>query len=199
MNALVSRLVAALVVAGLAAYFALEATEWSAQARVFPLLLSSIVAGLALIESALSVRALVAARRNVPGGTGTSGPATAGPARPAGPEDGAPATAEQADAGKLWVIIVVMLAFVAAIWLLGFRVGSALSTVVFLRFVARESLALGLKMALALYIALLLAFDLVLQVQLPGGAIAAMFGETALDAVVRDPIVTFLGRVLGLH
>ena len=76
---------------------------------------------------------------------------------------------------------------------LGFRVGSGLLTLAFLKFGASESWKLSLAISLGTYLFFYLLFVQALAIHLPNGLLADALGMDSFDDYLFDPIRMVLG------
>jgi len=183
-----------------------EARDWPFRARLFPWAIGIPVLALAVMQVGLAVRESM--RRAPALAAGPRGAAaTSAPAEPAaGPRDSdAAAVAAALDAAieeqphtevaadvarqRALMISAWLLAFFFGIWLLGFKLGSTVMTIAFLRFGSHESWKLSLIFGVATYLFFLLVFDLALNVPFGPGLIAETLGLQSFDSYLVDPIL----------
>jgi len=86
------------------------------------------------------------------------------------------------------------LAFALGFWLLGFKVGGPLLSLLFLRFQARESWTMSVLYGLGVYLFFLLGFELALGVPLPPGVIATSLGLQSIDGYLVNPLLDTMLR-----
>ncbi len=183
-----AELVAAAIIAAIAGYFLWEAQDLLPTARLAPVAVSVVVGTLAIIQIFVSVNALVRASR----ADGNVATAPAGTARPS-PQDAT--TPDEPMARSLPVILLTFGAFAVGIWLLGFRVGSALTTLGFLRFLGGERWTTSLLIAGGVYATFLIVFDFLLGIPFPPGLVGDALGNASIDVVLIDWISGgFLGE-----
>jgi hypothetical protein len=137
-------LLVSVVVLAVISWMVWEARQWDVRARLFPLAVGIPAIGVALVQVGFAVRSLRTA----------SGPSIV-------PDASAGARTRQMLA---WI-----LAITAAIVLFGFEVGSALITFAFLRYAARERIALSLIISIITYASFLAVFDRALNIPMPPG------------------------------
>lgn len=197
----------------LAALSLWQAQAWSSRAKLFPVAIAIPMVALGVLQIILAVRNLRAetarAHAAIPA---SSTPEAAAPAT-AETLGGSEAVIAQAvaaafGAGSLveeeqnippavvsartkemvgWIF-----AIAAGIGLLGFELGAALFSFLFLRFVAHESVRMSVGIALGTYLFFYLVFDLALNIPFPHGLIADLFGLSAFDHYLVDPIARFV-------
>ena len=83
-----------------------------------------------------------------------------------------------------WILV-----FFLGIWLLGFRVGSFLLTLAFLKFGASESWRVSVVAGGISYLFFLLVFHFALQVPLAPGLLTESLGMDSLDAYLINGLV----------
>ncbi len=182
------------------------ARTWSPRARLFPWTIGIPTIGLAALQVGFAARNLNVARKEE---HEAKPPA---PAAPSPPEVGSAVVAEAVDqafgAGSaagagdeippdvvrrrvvetcLWIIV-----FTAGVILLGFKLGSALLTIAFLRLAAQESWRTSLCLALGTYAFFLLIFEVGLNIRLPAGAVFDLLDLESPDA----PLVQALSSLV---
>ncbi|MBI4322625.1 MAG: tripartite tricarboxylate transporter TctB family protein [Chloroflexi bacterium] len=198
MSRVAADLAFSVVVVVLVALAVWVARDWAIRARLFPWTIGIPVLGLALLQLVLSlrgVRASSAASAN-PASRGlmdTIENALGGPILPGQPGDvpgrypetgGHQRLARQRTLSiSIWVVV-----FVLGIWLLGFKVGSALLTYGFLRHGAGERWKISVVLGILTYIFFLLVFDFALAIPFPGGLIAESIGLQSFDSYLLEPI-----------
>jgi hypothetical protein len=181
-----------------------EAGKWDLRARLFPVAVGVPAIGLALLQLGFLVKpALSRARTPAPdrsapeAGEGSTGVVMAEAIdRAFGP--GSASEAEAAvDPGLARTRTLQMVGWVLAITIgivvLGFELGAALLTFLFLRFASHERLRTSILIALATYLSFYVLFDRALFIPFPPGALADTLGlEKPLDHYALDPLATFL-------
>jgi ABC-type multidrug transport system fused ATPase/permease subunit len=88
-----------------------------------------------------------------------------------------------------WILVMA-----TGIVLLGFELGAAVVSLLFLRLRAHESWRTSAAIALSTYLFLYVVFDRALNIPLPNGAIADALGLNAFDHYLTDPIANFIQR-----
>ena len=172
-----------------------EAREWSLRARLFPWTIGFPLLVLACVQLVLTVRRSLAP----PGARLSEIPAAVGPAAqdpdaPALALDPSPDQAlaiqldEPATRARALGILCWIVGFGAGLAVLGFRVGSPLLVIFFLRFGSGESWRTTLTLAVVTYGLFLVIFEFVLHVPLGGGLLAETLGLRSLDAFLVDAI-----------
>jgi hypothetical protein len=209
-------LIFSLVLLGIIAWMVWEAGKWDLRARLFPVAVGVPAIGLALLQlffllkPALS-RAPAAAAPPPDRAAPEAGPSSAAPApgptgvvvaeaieRAFGP--GSAVEAEESIAPDVarartlhmvgWVV-----AIAVGTLLLGFELGAAVLTFLFLHFAAHERLRTSLAIAVVTYLFFYILFDRALFIPFPPGAIADVLGlDRPLDHYLVDPIASLLQR-----
>lgn len=188
-----------LIILCLLASMVWAARDWAAEPRLFPWTIGIPATILAAFQLALLVRQAVkkdapvnvAERDTV--ATATSGEAGVissavaqafGEGSAAAAEDDIPpgVVRRRTIEMSLWI-----LAFVAGIMIIGFKLGAALLSFAFLRF-AGERWRTSISIAVGMYLFFYLIFDLGLHIPFPGGWIAYSLNLPSLDSLVTDPI-----------
>ena len=163
-----------------------EARSWPFRTRLFPWAIGFPVLVLALVQLGLASWRAIRQRSSakVEGNHGEPG--------------------EKADAGVVldpklerertisisaWTV-----AFALGFWLLGFKVGSLLLSLAFLRFQADESWKLSVLYGLGIYLFFLVAFEMALGVPLAPGVIATSLGLQSFDWYVVTPVLNIILR-----
>lgn len=83
----------------------------------------------------------------------------------------------------------------ASVVVLGFELGSAVSTFLFLKFAAREKIGVSIGISVATYLFFFVIFDRLLHIPFPAGVLSDALGLEALDHYLMDP----LANLIGLH
>ena len=193
-----------LVLLAIIVWMTWEAQKWDARARLFPTAIGLPAAAIALLQVAFAVRRLLARPRpavvtqTVPETISGSDVVIAeavehafGHGSVMEEEDSlAPAIVRRRTLEMVAWIVGIM----ASIVLLGFELGAALMSLLFLRLRGHESWRLTLGVALATYLFFYVIFDRALSIPLPNGAIADALGLNTLDHYVSDPIANFVLR-----
>lgn len=86
------------------------------------------------------------------------------------------------------------LAFALGFWLFGFKVGSLLLSLAFLRYQAHESWKMSVLYGLGIYLFFLVAFELALGAPLPPGVIATSLGLQSFDWYLVNPFLDMILR-----
>lgn len=170
----------------LLAWVVWEARSWPFRTRLFPWAIGFPVLGLALVQCGLAF--WQAARRQAS----------------AGVKDNYDDAGEKADAGvsldpklarqrtmsiSAWTVV-----FALGFWLFGFKVGSLLLSLAFLRFQARESWKMSVLYGLGIYLFFRVAFEMALGVPLAPGVIATSLGLQSFDWYLVNPVLNVLLR-----
>jgi hypothetical protein len=151
MNRLAGEIVFCVVLVAFVGGVAWQAREWDLRAQLFPLTIALPLLALALIQLGLSAWRAFA------------------PAPAAEEEKAAPGAVRKGLVTAGWI-----LGFAAAIWLAGFPIGSALASLVFLRFKAAESWKLAIIYAAITYACLVVGFDYALKTTFPPGVLQTL-------------------------
>ena len=165
-------LVFACFVALVILWFVWEARDWSFHSRLFPWSVGITVLILALAQVALSVRNFQ---------FGSSKDDIELTVRP---QDRQAAEVEQSEVWRLVTIGSWIAVFFLGIWLFGFRLGSLVLTIAFLKVAAKEGYKESVTLGLVNYLFFLIIFDFALGVPLLEGAIAQWLGIESLDGFV---------------
>ena len=197
-------LIFSLVLLGVVSWMVWEAGKWDLRARLFPVAVGVPAIGLALLQVAFLLKPAVSRARTATLDRAT--PETAHGStdvvmaeameRAFGP--GSASEAETAVAPEVarartlhmvgWVV-----AIAVGIVLLGFELGAAVLTFLFLRFASHERLRTSLLIALATYLSFYLLFDRALFIPFPPGTVADVLGlEKPLDHYLLDPLATLI-------
>jgi Tripartite tricarboxylate transporter TctB family len=156
-------------------WFVWEARDWSFHSKLFPWSVGLTVLIMALAQVALSVRNFQ---------LGSSKDDSELKMRP---QD----QAEEVEQSEVWRLVTIgiwIALFFLGIWLLGFRLGSLILTVAFLKVAAKESYKQCLILGLVNYLFFLIIFDFALGVPLLEGAIAQWLGIESLDGFVLQEL-----------
>ncbi len=178
-----------------------EARDWPFRTRLFPWMLGIPVLALTLLQLGAAIRNVAGARRAelAAGAAAASAPARRAAPPPAAPIDdpdaaAVPATVDpRAARARGLAIVGWLLVFFAAIWLLGFRWGTPLTGLVFLRYYAGESWRASVIVVLSMY-AFFLLLEAGLSVPLPAGVIPQALGIGQLDV---GPLSALRQALLG--
>jgi len=156
----------------------LEAQEWPARTRFFPLAIGYPVLGMAVMHLAYSLWLGL---------------------RPARFEQGSAAPAPLAEAGPVLDPVVVRrrtleisfwaVTFAVGLYLLGFKVGGLVIPTIFLRYQAHELWRTSLLYSLGVYIFFKIGLEEALSFPLPAGQIAFGLGLYSFDSYLIDPIL----------
>ena len=165
-------LVFACFVALVILWFVWEARDWSFHSRLFPWSVGITVLILALAQVALSVRNFQ---------FGSSKDDVELKVRP---QDHQAAEVEPSEVWRLVTIGSWIAVFFLGIWLFGFRLGSLVLTIAFLKVAAKEGYKESVTLGLVNYLFFLIIFDFALGVPLLEGAIAQWIGIESLDGFV---------------
>ena len=153
-------------------WFVWEARDWSFHSRLFPWSVGITVLILALAQVALSVR-------NFQFGSSKDDIELK-----VGPQDHQAPEVEPSEVWRLVTIGSWIAVFFLGIWLFGFRLGSLVLTIAFLKIAAKEGYRESLTLGLVNYLFFLTIFDFALGVPLLEGAIAQWLGIESLDGFV---------------
>jgi hypothetical protein len=168
-------LVFACFVALVILWFVWEARDWSFHSRLFPWSVGITVLILALAQVAISVRNFQ---------FGSSKDAV----EKVRPQDHQAAEIEPSEIWRLVTIGSWIAVFFLGIWLFGFRLGSLILTVAFLKVAAKEGYKQSLTLGLVNYFFFLIIFDFALGVPLLEGALAQWLGIESLDGFVLQEL-----------
>lgn len=160
-------------------WFIWEAAPWSFHSRLFPWTIGLSVLVLALVQVGASLRNL--GRRQAINGDGSGESCQDSPA------------IEVNKSSVAWRVVSIcswIALFFAGIWLLGFRLGSLILTVSFMKFAGREEYKICFALGLINYLFFLVVFDLALRVPLFEGALAQWLGIEALDKFIVRNLVS---------
>jgi hypothetical protein len=156
--------------------FVWEARDWSFHSRLFPWSVGITVLILALAQVALSVRNFQ---------FGSSKDDVELKVRP---QDHQAAEVEPSEVWRLVTIGSWIAVFFLGIWLFGFRLGSLILTIAFLKVAAKEGYKESFSLGLVNYLFFLIIFDFALGVPLLEGAIAQWLGIESLDGFVLQEL-----------
>jgi TctA family transporter len=181
-------LIFSVALALLLAWVVWEARAWPVRVKLFPwsIGIPALVAAVAQVVLAIQARRVV---REVPpaiavgsdlGTVAIEGGSTV--LEPAGPEE-----RQRFLAISIWIV-----AFAAAIWLLGFKLGAPLIAFAFLFFNAHERLRTSVIYAVTTYLAFVVVFDMALSIPFPPGLIAESLSMQSFDSYLIDPVKLFL-------
>jgi hypothetical protein len=159
-------------------WFVWEATPWSFHSRLFPWTIGLSVLVLALVQVGASLR-------NSEHRSSQAAEVSEFYSQDLQAND----TDKPPAAGGLVSICIWIGLFCGGIWLLGFRLGSLILTVAFLKFAGSEDYKRCLGLGLINYLFFLIVFDLTLGVPLFDGALAQWLGIEALDKFVVKNLV----------
>jgi hypothetical protein len=157
-------------------WFVWEARDWSFHSKLFPWSVGLTVLILALAQVALSARNLQ---------LGPSKNATELKVRP---QDYQADEVDQSEVSGLVTIGIWIALFFLGIWLFGFRLGSLILTIAFLKVAAKEGYKQCLTLGMANYLFFLIIFDFALGVPLLEGAMAQWLGIESLDGFVLQEL-----------
>lgn len=181
-----------------------EARSWPFRTRLFPWAIGFPVLALALVQFGLAVWNAIRQRSNAeadsnrvdPGEKADAGVSGHQPRLevPGGEEAGLVLDPKLVHRRTIsisaWTI-----AFALGFWLFGFKVGSLLLSLAFLRLQAHESWKMSVLYGLGIYLFFLVAFEIVLAVPLPPGVIATSLELQSFDWYLVSPILNIiLGR-----
>ena len=146
-------------------WFVWEGRDWSFHSRLFPWSIGLTVLVLALTQLVLSVRNF-----------------QINPLK----DDTQPKVgqADEVEQNNVWRLVTIgswIAVFFLGIWLFGFRVGSLILTITFLRFAAKENYKECVSLALVNYLFFVIIFDFALGVPLLEGALAQWLEIESLD------------------
>jgi hypothetical protein len=107
-----------------------------------------------------------------------------------------PSTQLQLNFGRGFSIYIWIVAFAIGLWLFGFRVGSPLLALFFLKFASGERWKTAIVFALTIYLCLVLGFSLALRMEFPPGAIARAFSLESFDSYVFNLLLRAVAELL---
>jgi Tripartite tricarboxylate transporter TctB family len=181
-----------------------EAGKWDLRARLFPVAVGVPAIGLALLQLGFLLKPAVSRAR---GGV----PNRAAPEAAPGATDVVmaeamerafgPGSASEAEASvdpalartRTLHMVAWVLAITVGIVALGFELGAAVLTFLFLRFASHERLRTSILIALATYLSFYILFDRALFIPFPPGALADTIGlEKPLDHYLVDPLASLI-------
>jgi hypothetical protein len=157
-------------------WFVWEARNWSFYSKLFPWSVGVTVLVMALAQVALSVRNFQ---------LGSSKDDTQLKVRAHDHQ------ADEVERSEVWRLVTIgswIAVFFLGIWLFGFRLGSLILTIAFLKVGAKEGYKQCLILGLVNYLFFLIIFDFALGVPLIEGAIAQWLGIESLDGFVLQEL-----------
>lgn len=166
----------------LISWFLWEARDWSFYSRLFPWFIGVMVLVLALIQFGILLRRF---RFCMPDADGESKEDIHYPPSPPGKEG----FDHESDARRVVTIGCWIIVFFIGIWLLGFRLGSLILTMSFLRLAAKESYKNCIRLGAVNYLFFLIIFDLALGVPLFQGAVANWTGIESIDGFLAQSLI----------
>jgi tripartite tricarboxylate transporter TctB family protein len=205
-------LIFSILLLALVSWMVWEAGKWDLRARLFPVAVGVPAIGLALLQLGFLLRPAIGRQHlampehsapetgpetvpPAPGPTGVIvaeaiehafGAGSASEAEAAIPEDVARA--------RTLHMVGWVLAITLGIVLLGFELGAALLTFLFLHFASRERLRTSILIAVGTYLSFYILFDRLLFIPFPAGAVGDALGGVPLDHRLMDPIADFIQR-----
>jgi len=197
-------LIFSLVLLAVVSWMVWEAGKWDLRARLFPVAVGVPAIALALLQLGFFVKpALSRARAPAPersapeAAQGTTGVVIAEAIDRAFGAGSASEAEAAVDPGLARTRTLQMVGWVLGITIgivvLGFELGAAVLTFLFLRFASHERLRTSLLIALATYLSFYVLFDRALFIPFPPGALADALGlEKPLDHYALDPLASFL-------
>jgi Tripartite tricarboxylate transporter TctB family len=199
-------LVFSLVLLGVVSWMVWEAGKWDLRARLFPVAVGVPAIGLALLQFGFLLKpSLSRARTATPdrsapeAGQGSTGVVMAEAIERAF----GPGSASEAESvvdphvarARTLHMVGWVLAITIGIVVLGFELGAAVLTFLFLRVASHERLRTSILIALATYLSFYILFDRALFIPFPPGALADTLGlEKPLDHYLVDPLASLLQR-----
>lgn len=207
-------LIFSLVLLALVSWMVWEAGKWDLRARLFPLAVGVPAIALALLQVGFLLRPAVSRQRGVvaDGSAPEAGTAAAAPApgptgvvvaeaveRAFGPGSASEADSDIPDDVARWRTLHMVgwvLAIALGIVVLGFELGAAVLTFLFLHFAARERLRTSILISLATYLAFYILFDRMLFIPFPPGVVGDALGGTPVDHRLMDPIANFITSII---
>jgi hypothetical protein len=154
-----------------------EARSWPFRTRLFPWAIGFPVLALALVQLGLASWHAIRQRKNLVTGDTLGQQAENNVAR-----------------ARTIVISAWTVAFALGFWLFGFKVGSLLLSLAFLRFQAHESWKMSVVYGLGIYLFFLVGFELALGAPLPAGVIATSLGLQSFDWYLVNPFLNLILR-----
>lgn len=189
-------LIFSLLIVGLLARVLWEARVWPPQSRFFPWSVGISVLCLALAQLGIAVRNMFrsepAPQEAVFHDAQSSGNGEEASRSRQGDAD-RKVTRRRVIVMQVWVAI-----FFLGIWLLGFKVGAFVLTLVFLKLAAKERWGISIAFGVMSYLFFLVVFDLALQVPLGVGLIAEYLELNSLDMYLVKPLLGLLSRMIGI-
>lgn len=161
-------------IAGVAIYALVNAAKLHPSSRMFPVAIATPLLALALWQLSLTLHGAIKA-------TGT---ATAGIAPDVGEPQGETA------GGSLVAILVWIVTFAIFMVLIGFKIGAALATLLFLKLAAGETWRTSIIGGVGTYLFFLLFGDVLKLVELDSGIIGSMLGVASLEGWVWQLVPT---------
>jgi hypothetical protein len=163
-----------------------EAASWPFRTRLFPWAVGFPVLALALLQLVLSLWRAIRHRST---GETTGISSQAGEIAASGVAPNSTLTGARTLSITAWTV-----AFALGFWLLGFKVGGLLLSLIFLRFQAHESWTVSVLYGLGVYLFFFVGFELALGVPLPAGVIAASLGFQSFDWYLVNPLLNTILR-----
>ena len=198
-------LIFSLVLLGVVSWMVWEAGKWDLRARLFPVAVGVPAIGLALLQVAFLLKPAIsraraaAPDRSTPEAAGGTGVVVAEAIErafgPGSASDAEAAVAPEVARTRTLHMVGWVLAISVGIVVLGFELGAAVLTFLFLRFASHERLRTSLLIALATYLSFYVLFDRALFIPFPPGTLADILGlEKPLDHYVLDPLASLIQR-----
>jgi hypothetical protein len=201
-------LVFSLALLGIVMWMTWEASHWDARARMFPFVVGLIATAVGFIQVFYAVRGLrLAVATGQPAhGTETDRSGVSGSERVVAEAVerafGAGSATQEEEAIPQQVVrrrstqmILWIVGIAVGVVVLGFELGSAVTTFLFLRYAAREKVGISIAIGVATYLFFFVLFDRLLHIPFPAGLLSDALGLEALDHYVMDP----LANLVGLH
>ena len=177
------------------------AREWPFRTRLFPWVIGFPLLVLALVQFGRVFWTAIRQRSNMQGSHGepSEKAEAAGSGHQARLEVPTGEEAEiilnpMVERQRTVVISAWTLAFALGFWLVGFKVGSLLLSLAFLRFQARESWKVSVLYGSGIYLFFLLCFEIALGVPLAPGVIAASLELQSFDWYLVNPVLNVILR-----
>lgn len=187
-------LIFSLLIVGLLAWLLWEARAWPPQSRFFPWSVGISVLCLALAQLGIAVRNMFRSepvpQEAVSHDAQSSGNGEEASCSRQGDAD-RKVTRRRVIVMQVWVAI-----FFLGIWLLGFKVGAFVLTLVFLKLAAKERWEISAAFAVMSYLFFLLVFDIALKVPLATGLIAEHFEIDSFDRYVWKAVPAIMQKLL---
>jgi len=171
-----------------------EARTWPLHSRIFPWSIGFGVLVLALIQLIASTRRVISAANSPDDAIDANAASSASehrkmPASSRGmPADDFPLP-DKVIRRRVTVMCSWILVFFLGIWFLGFRVGSFVLTLAFMKLAARESWRISVAAGGISYLFFLLVFHFTLQVPLAPGLLTEFLGMDSLDDYLINRLV----------